>query len=47
MNTYRVKRYIIEYFQVEAETRKEALENAENPYQIKVIRETCVKEKKP
>ena len=35
-----VKRYIVEEYQVEGKTKEEALENVENPYKIKILKET-------
>ena len=49
MEIYRVKKYIIEEFEVEALTRKEAVEKAEvvyDPDVVTVTRITVVKEDK-
>jgi hypothetical protein len=48
MKTWIIKRYIVEEYSVEAESRKEALEKVYkkgDPYKICVIKETVKKEK--
>jgi len=35
-----VKRHLVEEYQVEGRTKEEALENVENPYKIKILKET-------
>lgn len=40
-----ITRYVVEKIQVEAETKEEALEKAENPHSIVVIKETIRKAK--
>ena len=40
---WEVKRVVVEYYQVEAETRQEAKDNTEDPYSIEVRSETAVR----
>jgi hypothetical protein len=42
---WRIKRYVLEVYQVQAPTRKEAMEKCCDPAEIHIIKETCVKEK--
>jgi hypothetical protein len=44
MNTYTIKRIVEQLFEVEAEDRHEALRKMENPYSVKVIKETILSE---
>ena len=39
-NLWRVKRHVVEEYQVEGKTKEEALENVENPCKIKIVKET-------
>lgn len=43
MARWHVKRWVIEEFEVEADTREEALQRVENPFSVKVTKETCTK----
>ena len=40
-----VKRYVVETYEVLAETREEAIEEAVSPYSVDVRNITCVKSK--
>ena len=40
-----IKRHIIEFYQIQAFTRKEAMENCCDPYEVRLLRETCIKYK--
>ena len=45
--TWRIKRYIVEEFSVQAKNKKEALHTMDNgyagPHTVNLIKETCVK----
>lgn len=44
---WKIKRYLIEEFEVEAPTKKEALQkNLQDPNKVTVIKETCKQAKK-
>lgn len=37
-----ITRYVVEKFEIYAKTRKEAMENVDDPYSIMVTKETCI-----
>jgi len=41
MRRWKVKRYVVETFEVWAATRQDALDKAEDPHRVEVIRETA------
>ena len=45
LNTYKVTRFVKVEYEVKAFNRKQALENAENPYSEIITKETCVETK--
>lgn len=45
MDFYLVKRYIIEEFEVLANSKEEAISIAEDPYKVKVVKSIAIKSK--
>jgi len=44
-NYYTVKKYVVETYEVRAQTREEAIDDAVSPNVVNVQRVTCVKQK--
>lgn len=45
--TYIVKRYVIEHYEVFAESREDALRDATDPYRVEIAKETAKVRKQP
>ena len=39
-----ITRHVIEKFEIYAKTRKEAMENVDDPYSVMIRKETCIQE---